>query len=131
MAFAALALSCSKQETFSLPIESDPFFLGSQRHVLRLDGNPTIAHYFQDESVDAVVTRLENSKCFKELDFGRTKRLPNGAYVASMPSENSNDGISRGAVYSIHVFAGKQTSGQDSVGQSSGATVVLVPVVNK
>jgi hypothetical protein len=127
----AITFGCAKQETFSLPLESDPFFLGSQRQVLRSDGNPTIAHYFQDESVEAVVTRMKSSGFFQALEFGRTKWFPNGAYVASMPAQNSIDGSSHGSIYSIHVFPGKQSSDQGSVEQASGATVVLVTNVKK
>ncbi|MFY7807651.1 MAG: hypothetical protein ACOVSV_01555 [Fimbriimonadaceae bacterium] len=123
----AITTGCGKQETFALPLESDPFFLGSQRQVVRPFGDPWIMHYFSSESPDGVISRLENATFFKALAFQRIRRLENGTFSASMRKASSTDGSDYEKVSSIFVFPGEQSADLKSVLDPAGATVVILP----
>ncbi|HRD32536.1 MAG TPA: hypothetical protein PLS15_12710 [Fimbriimonadaceae bacterium] len=123
----AITFGCAKQETFSLPLESDPFFLGSQRTVIRPVGDPWVIHYFPNESPDAVLSRIENAAFFKEHQFRRVVKLRNGKYSISLPTKGVGSGSNQKPLAAIMVYSGRATPELKVIEGSSGTTVELLP----
>jgi hypothetical protein len=126
---AVIASGCKKQDTFKLPLENDPFFLGSQRTVIRPADKPWVIHYFPNESQDAVISRIENSAFFKDHKFRHVVRLRNGTYSASLPTKDVGSQRTPRSISAIIIYSGQLTSELKAIEGSTGATVHLIPLV--